>query len=246
MKNANLIPIHKSGDKKLPNNYCPVTITSVISKIMDGIIMDILVKKIQDNNIIHESQHGFCKGRSTSTNLIKFWDGVTSMADDGKNFSRIYTDFSKAFDKVPHTLLIMKLRRCGITGKLLKWLEGYLYGRTQQIIVGNEVSTTIDVTSGVPEGGVLSGLLFAIYINDLPEIFRFCKVALYADDAKLYAPDGDMTSIAKVQQDINRLVQWCNVLRLQLNTSKCFFLHHRQKRELFGVSPVYYMNGERP
>lgn len=244
MKNANIIPIHKSNDRKSPNNYRPVSITSVISKIMEGIIMEELSKFVEDNNIIHESQHGFSKGKSTSSNLLKFWDDVTTMVEAGSSFSIIYTDLAKAFDKVPHNLLIIKLQRLGIGGKLLQWLKCYLYGRTQQVLIKGKVSVTTNVSSGVPQGGVLSGLLFALYINDLPEIFRFCKVSLYADDAKLYAPNNDPSSVNMIQEDINRLLQWCRLWKLQLNASKCFYLFHEHKKHTDQLPPIYYIEDE--
>ena len=119
LKLANVVPIFKKGDQKNPNNYRPVSLMPIISKVLEIIMKKTLEKYIIDNKLLDNRQHGFRKGRSTSTNLIKFWEEVSDIVDQGFDVSIIYTDFKKAFDSVPHDLLLLKLERYGIKGKNL-------------------------------------------------------------------------------------------------------------------------------
>ena len=96
-----------------------------------------------------------------------------------------YMDFMKAFDKVPHRRLIIKLHNHGIQGKLLDWIRSILENRQQPVVINGQYSTWSNVTSGIPQGSVLGPLLFVIYINDLPDTV-LSQVFLFADDTKMY------------------------------------------------------------
>ena len=121
-------------------------------------------------NIIVKNQHGFCASKSTSTNLLDFWNDVTDAPENLTSLSIIHTDIEKAFDSVPHDLLLIKLKRYGIRGKNLKFFESYLNGRSQVVVISGEKSKSVPVMSGVPQGGVLFGTLFTLYINDLSDV----------------------------------------------------------------------------
>ena len=123
LKYANVTPIFKKGVKTDPNNYRPVSITSIVAKIMESIIKDNIENHITRNNIMHPSQHGFRKGKSTSTNLIEFWNDITDYAENKKSASIIYTDLAKAFDSVPYDLLLYILEKYGIRGNTLMWFN---------------------------------------------------------------------------------------------------------------------------
>ena len=176
--------------------------------------------------MLSQYQHGFRKNHSTNTNLIYFWDEISSLANIGKEISIIYTDLRKAFDSVPHDLLVLKLEAHGIMGRNIRWLQNYLSYRHQSVIVNGKSSQPILIESGVPQGGVLSGLLFNIYINDMPSKFEYARTYLYADDAKIYAPIPDSESIVKVQKDLDSLATWCAKWRLRLNEQKCFIINY--------------------
>ena len=196
-----------------------------------------------NNNIITAHQHGFTKGRSTSSNLIKFSNDIVQIADQTKSISIVYTDLRKAFDGVPHDLLILKLRRYGITGKASAWLRSFLTGRRQRVCVGTESSEFAEVESGVPQGGVLSGLLFSLYINDLPLQIQHCNISLYADDAKIYTKVAKLSDIENMQQDINRMIQWCKDWRLTINPGKCNHIQYNPRSTSQQFSPTYYAEG---
>ena len=230
MKKATIVPIKKSGDNTDACNYRPISLTPIIAKMFESIVNDNLSSHIHENNILSSVQHGFTKGHSTNTNLIQFWDHISKLADEKTPISIIYTDLRKAFDSVPHDLLIYKLSKYGIIGKNLKWLESFLNNRQQEVKVGNQYSSQALIESGVPQGGVLSGQLFILYINDLPECLKFLRASLYADDAKLYAPDLDKATRNLIQDDLNSVTKWCSDWRLQLNPQKCFLIHYRPQK----------------
>ena len=239
MKKANITPIHKGGSKKDPNNYRPVSITSVISKVYESIIYEEMYKHIRDNQIISPHQHGFQKAKSTTTNLLEFWDEITKIADKAHSLSIIYTDLRKAFDTVPHDLLLAKLEHCGIRDCNLNWVKSFLQDRKQRVVINGCSSPYINVDSGVPQGGILSGLFFIIYINDLLAEIKHCRVSLYADDAKFYAPVTSDLDIANIQADIDAFQNWCLRWRLNLNPTKCFSLQYNPRNSKQSYKPRY-------
>ena len=135
--------------------------------------------------INHPSQHGFLKARSCLTNLICFFEEITKWVDDGSPVDIIYLDFQKAFDKVPHQSLILKLKSHGIGIRIIHWIERWLTDRRQRVVVDGEVSNWKPVLSWVRQGSVLGPFLFLIYINDLEE-WVTCKLLIFADDTKLF------------------------------------------------------------
>ncbi|PKU31981.1 rna-directed dna polymerase from mobile element jockey-like [Limosa lapponica baueri] len=122
---ANVTPIYKKGRKEDPGNYRPVSLTSVLGKIMERIILSELSRQVQGSQGIRASQHGFMKGRSCLTNLISFYDHVTRLLDAGKAVGVVYLDFGQAFDAVPHSVLLEKLANHGIDKCTLDWSKSY-------------------------------------------------------------------------------------------------------------------------
>ena len=109
-KNANVIPIYKSGPKGEPVNYRPISLTSVVVRVMERIVKEKMLMHLKTNQLINPSQHGFLPRKSTSTNLVAYLDYVTKKLDDGQPVDVLYLDFSKAFDRVPHKRLVQKLK----------------------------------------------------------------------------------------------------------------------------------------
>ena len=119
---ANVMPVYKKCRKKDPGNYRPVSLTSVLGKVMEQII----TWHIQDNQMTRPSQHGFVKGRSCLTNLISFYDKMTHLVNEGKAVDVVYMDFSKAFDTISHSILLEKLTAHGLDGCTIHWIKNWL------------------------------------------------------------------------------------------------------------------------
>ena len=218
--------IHKKGDKNSPNNYRPVSITSIICKLMESIVRDEIVDHMVKYNLFSKQQHGFVPFRDCMTNLVTCLELWTEMIEEGDAIDVIYTDFSKAFDSVPHQRLLRKMKSLGIIGDTLGWVKGFLSNRRQRVRVDVALSDWISVISGIPQGSVLGPILFVIFINDMPEMIEsMCQ--LFADDAKIFRSvnlrdnDGNM----KLQADLHQVWRWSEKWQLPFNTGKCKVLH---------------------
>ena len=143
----------------------------------------LVLKHLERHNILTDSQHGFRAKRSTETQLIQTID-ISKSLDKKETVDMAILDFTKAFDKVPHKRLIHKLNYYGISGSIATWIETFVIGRTQQVVVNGAASSSTIVTSGVPQGTVIGPLLFLLYINDLPDNLS-TSVRLFADDCIL-------------------------------------------------------------
>ena len=171
---------------------------------MESIIRDFIMEHFFSNEYFSDSQYGFIKGRSTVLQLLKILDDWTNNLDQGKQIDVIYTDFEKAFDKVPHHGLLCKLKEYHLDHRLLHWITDFLCNRKQRVRVNGCYSQWYRVESGIPQGSILGPILFLIYINDLPSVCRTqcpnTKIFLYADDAKVYnvvTCDEDQKSLYK-------------------------------------------------
>ena len=212
-------PIFKSGNQSDAKNYRPISILGSIPKLLEKIVCDHIKSSVMLG--IGQEQHGFCKGRSTATNMITFTQTVLGALESGCQVDAVYTDFSKAFDTVNHRVLAHKLECFGFAGTLLKWLVLYISNRKQFVKVKGFVSQEISVTSGVPQGSHLGPYLFNIFINDLRQEIRFSQPLFFADDLKLFAVVNSFEDTVKIQDDLNRVCEWYNKNMMVLNIKKC-------------------------
>ncbi len=201
-KEALITAIYKKGNKSLPGNYRPISLTAVACKVMESILRDRIVEHMSANNLFSSKQFGFISGRSTVLQLLYVLDLWTDILDNGGSLDVIYCDYMKAFDKVPHRRLIQKLKAYGIESSVLSWIESFLSGRSQQVAVNGIRSESRDVTSGIPQGSVLGLILFVIYVNDLPEIVdEETQMYLFADDTKVFREIKNTRDCEILQED---------------------------------------------
>jgi hypothetical protein len=218
-KSSYIIPLHKSGNKSNITNYRGIAKLSALPKLFEKIITDQISRCV--SSFTSPSQHGFCSGKSTTTNLLEFVSRTIRNFSLGLQTDVIYTDFSKAFDVVNHDLLILKLNIFGFPPYLLKWITSYLDHRTQRVLYRNHLSNEFTVTSGVPQGSHLGPLMFLIFINDLPTVISDSNILMFADDVKLFLSYKSQSDALLLQNDLNRLVEWCKINCIMLNLNKC-------------------------
>ena len=210
---------------------------------MESIIRDKAVEYMESNSFLSECQYGFIAKRSWTTNLLAVLDRWTESLDRRTPVDVVYLDLSKAFDSVPHHSLLLKLKSYGTGSSLLAWIKDVLLGRRQRVGVNGTYSGWPPVTSGVPQGSVLGPVLFVIFINDLPNIVNsLCQ--MYADDTKVFVKV-EKESIAKLQQDLDMLVEWADCWQLRFNADKCKVLHLGQNNPKQTYSMKQHCAGER-
>ena len=152
------------GNKSLTSNYRPISLTSICCKIMERLIHTHLYQNLELLNILCDQQHGFCPRRSCESQLITTINNISKLLDSGLQTDIFLLDLSKSFDKVPHHRLCNKLYYYGIRGKLLVWIENFLIGRQQQVILDGSYSDSHTLDSGVPQGTILAPLLFYVIL----------------------------------------------------------------------------------
>ena len=184
-KTANVTPIFKRGDREIPSNYRPISLTSISCKALEHIIVSSIMGHLDSQHLLAKEQHGFRKGRSCETQLALFVHDILDSGDRHVPVDAIFLDFRKAFDKVPHSKLLVKLKAYGIHNNVIGWIKDFLYNREQRVVLDGISSDAVKVTSGVPQGSVLGPLLFLLYINDINTVVK-SKIRLFADDAVLY------------------------------------------------------------
>ncbi|KAK3101818.1 hypothetical protein FSP39_006589, partial [Pinctada imbricata] len=219
-KSANITPLFKKGDRSLAVNYRPVSLTSVCSKIMEHIVHSHIIGHLDEHGLLADNQHGFRKRRSTETQLILSVNDLAQSLDVGDQVDCILLDFSKAFDKVPHNRLLMKLQYYGIRGRTHSWISNFLLERTQRVVLDGQSSPSTSVTSGVPQGTVLGPLLFLIFINDLPSSVS-STTRLFADDCLLYRKIKSPEDQVTLQRDHDKLQDWEDQWLMRFNPDKC-------------------------
>ena len=223
-KIAEVRPIFKKGSKTAPGNYRPVSLTSVLCKLLEGFIRHALYEHLVDNKLLAKEQFGFCKGRTcTSQLLVTISEWLTDL-DNNIPVDCAYLDFRKAFDSVPHQRLMAKLKGYGIDGSILNWINDFLNNRTQYVAINDVQSASGAVTSGVPQGSVLGPTLFIYFINDLPSVTK-CPKKIFADDTKAHKGIQTPADRELLQSAIHAMVEWSIKWQLGFNGEKCAMLH---------------------
>ena len=230
-------PVFKSGEHCV-NNFRPITVCNAFSKILEKVVRDRLSNFLESNKIINKFQFGFRPGHSTTHAIINLFEATLDGLDTKLKVGGVYLDISKAFDTIPHDILITKLEHYGIRANALMWFESYLKDREQYVEVNKCKSDKYKTNISVPQGGVLSAILFILFTNDISKATNKLKLSIYADDTCLIIAINreDYSLIAK--NEINIIMDWFRANFLLLNILKTDYTH-------FGPHyPKVYEKGE--
>ena len=218
-KMSNVSPIYKKGDTSDKNNYRPVSVLPAISKLFEKVLFDQLYSSFLPT--FSPNMSGFLRGHSTATALIKLTDDWRKSLDEKQKVGVVAIDLSKAFDCICHNLLLAKLKAYGLRDTALKLLRSFLHERKQRVICNNSCSNWTPIRCGVPQGSLLSPLLFNIFMNDMNEAVNDSSLRLYADDTTQYMADKNPTVLQfSLNQDMERLSSWLDHNYLQANGDK--------------------------
>ncbi|MCP4457910.1 MAG: reverse transcriptase family protein [Cytophagales bacterium] len=220
-KYALIVPVHKKGSKSDVENYRPISLTSLVVKVMERIVRDELMFKC--NHLLDPRQHGFLPGKSCSTQLVEYCDSLSLSLNKNIRADAVYFDFAKAFDSVNHDLILSKLKTMyGINGKLLRFIKSYLSDRTQSVVVNGSVSSSLPVISGVPQGSIIGPSLFVLFLNDITSGLSECtEIMMYADDTKIWREMHCEADFKALQSDIDYLLDWAIRNKMKFHPSKC-------------------------
>ena len=220
-KIARVTPVYKADDKLLVENYRPISVLPVLSKVLEKVVYTQLCAHLDQLNYIYPHQYGFRRGHNTAQVIAQVNNWVLESMDKGKITGLLFVDISKAFDSINHKVLLGKLENAALSRKALKWFHSYLVDRKQSVLVNGEMSDSRSVVLGVPQGSILGPLLFNIYVNSLPNAVENTRVILYADDAVLISAASTSQELQKtLEHNFNLISDWYSDNRLTLNIKK--------------------------
>ena len=230
LKKAKVIPLYKANDPMLFNNYRPISVLPLFSKILERIMYNRMIQFINKHKLLYKYQFGFRKDHSTYMALIILIDKISAALDKGDFTIAVLIDFRKAFDTVDHEILLHKLHHYGIRGVAYDWINSYISNRQQMVSYNGASSSYRTINCGVPQGSILGPLLFIIYINDLSTVSKILTSVLFADDTTLLDSDSNLTTlINRFNIELVSIVNWLNANRLSLNIDKTNFMTFRPK-----------------
>lgn len=236
-KHANVTPIFKKNNRECKENYRPVSLLSNPSKVLEKIVFKRIYEYCKQNNLLTWRNSGFKPLDSTINQLIYITNSIYLSLEEGKDVCMVFLDVSKAFDKIWHDGLIHKLKAFGIKGTLLTWLEDYLTGRKQRVVINGHYSEWRVLKAGVPQGSILGPLLFIIFINDIIRAIQ-SNIFLFADDTSLFREIIDHTDIQIINNDLQTLNAWSKRWLVTFNAIKTVYMIISRKKNIPQYAPL--------
>ena len=224
-KVGKVTPIYQGqGNREDKNNYRPITVLPILSKLLKKHICDHLCDFLEENGLLHRFQSGFRKFHSTETALIRLVDQLLFDLDRNRTSGLVFIEYKKAFDLIDHGLLLEKLKAYGVRDNDLDLLRTYLSGPTQYVHINGCHSSPRTVSAGVPQGTILGPILFLLFTNDLPSASQHSTVDIYADDTTLSLPsdvtNGLTAMSSALQQDLDDVSRWSAANKMVTNSAK--------------------------
>ena len=245
LKISKIIPLHKSNDPTLVNNYRPISLLSSISKLFEKIIYQRLYNFFDEREILVKEQSGFRKGYSVNVSIARLLKNVVEGIDSGNFGLCVFLDLKKAFDLVNHNILLKKLHFYGIRGIANNLIKSYLSNRSSFVSLNGVDSRLSEISIGVPQGSTLGPLLFLVYINDIVNSSHLFKFNLFADDTSIFYMDKNLTTLySTVNAELELVADWVKANKLCLNTTKTVYLLFHGKRNTGPLPPLFLGNEE--
>ena len=227
LKIARITPIFKEGDKNDVNNYRPISVLPIISKIFEKVAYRQLYEYLELNSFLDANQYGFRAKKSTTHAMLNYLQYLFNNLDSGNLILSIFLDFRKAFDCVNHEILLSKLQIYGIRGKAFDWFRSYLDNRKQYVCINDCESNLKNIQCGVPQGSILGPLLFLIFINDITKSSNLFKFVLYADDSTLSTciRENELGKYSKIiNNELVLIHSWLKANKIAINETKTKFM----------------------
>lgn len=243
LKIARVCVVHKTGSYNDPNNYRPISVLPVFSKIAEQVINTRLTSYFIKTGAIAKEQYGFQKGKSTEKALLHIKDKIINNIENRIFTLGLFLDFRKAFDSVCHKILLRKLQFYGIRGSALNLIQSYLSSRVQFTMINDIPSSHGLIRTGVPQGSILGPILFLVHINDIVNILPSSETVLYADDTNIFFHDASLQAIeCRANLWLENLTLWLRANRLELNITKTKYVIFRAKNKVIDNEPIILYN----
>ena len=234
LMSGNYIALFQSSNRVINVLLLTISLLCSVSKALKRLVYDKLFAFLE--NKISINQFGFLKNHSCVQQLLCFLYNFLNALNNKSQFDVISLDFKKAFDKVSHQDILLKLQQLGIKGKVWNWIYVYLSNRQQLVSINGIHSSLLPVPSGVPQGSILGPLLFLLFINDLPDFVKFSNIHLFADDTKCSHAIKAPEDVTQLQEDIDSLHCWSDQWSLLYNESKCVHMN------FYSSTPLIHSN----
>lgn len=247
-KKGKMILLTKPGkDGHNPRNYRPITLLSALGKTLEKLINRRLVSHLEEKGILPDSQSGFRTNRSTQDQLFRLTQNVSEALQQNMVAMATMFDVEKAYDKVWHDGLLLKMRNCGLSNTTVGLVRSFLVGRDITIVINDAESTPIRLHAGTPQGAILSPTLFNIWVSDIPQPeHRRTKLSQFADDIACWTTAKNMKEAeTKLQRFNNRLTAWSTKWRIQLSAAKTKVVKFHDKRIRSKTIPGQTIKGKR-
>jgi hypothetical protein len=226
LKQALVVPIHKSGDSLSATNYRPISLLSTLTKVVEKLANKRLVHYLESNKYLANNQFEFRANKSTEDAVLLLTSKISYHLDKGRKCAGVFLDLQKAFDSVSISVLLSRLHNVGIRGVPHSWFSDYLTDRSQKVRINKHVSNSASCSFGVPQGSILGPSLFIIYVNELCNMkMTNADIIMFADDTVILFHGHDWESVQQhAQAGLCEVTRWLEDSLLTINASKTKFV----------------------